>query len=52
MNLQKAIDICRAAEQTRTHMDALKNATIPIDAVRKGPKRDREIKMTRRQENQ
>jgi hypothetical protein len=38
LDLQKAVDICRAAEQTRSHMDALKNATIPIDAVRKGPK--------------
>ncbi len=38
LDLQKAVDICRAAEQIRSHMDALKNATIPIDAVRKGPK--------------
>ena len=28
LDLQKAVDICRAAEQTRSQMDALKNATI------------------------
>ena len=37
LDLQKAVDICRAAEQTRSHMDALKNSTSTIDEVTKDP---------------
>ena len=43
LDLQKAVDICRAAEQTRSHMDALKNATSTIDEVTKGPLRSKRV---------
>ena len=45
LDLQKAIDhdICRAAEQTRSHMDALKNATSTIDEVTKDPLRSKRV---------
>ena len=52
LDLQKAVDICRATVQTRNHMDALKDATIPIVAVRKGPKgkKDRNDEKARKPE--
>ena len=43
LDLQKAVDICRAAEQTRSHMDALKNATSTIDKVTKDPLRSKRV---------
>jgi hypothetical protein len=52
LTLQKAVDIYRATEQTQSHIDALKSATIPIHAVRKGPKgkKDRNNEKARKSE--
>ena len=43
LDFQKAIDICRAAEQTQSYMDALKNATSTIDEVTKDQLRSKRV---------
>ena len=43
LDLQKAVDICRAAKQTRSQMDALKNATSTEHEVTKDPLRPKRV---------
>ena len=47
LDLQKAVDICRATEQTRSHMDALKNPAITIDDVKRDPTKSKRTETPR-----